>query len=53
MNHSSQTVTLTDNQHYGRRLPPQAFGHALTPIPTLVRQSVPMAFRGQTPRNSK
>jgi len=43
-----QTVTLTGDHHYGRRLPPQALGHALTAIPTIVRQSVSMAFRGRS-----
>lgn len=52
MSHVTQTITLTSDQHFGRRLPPQALGHALTAIPTLVRQSVSMAFRGRIPRNS-
>jgi hypothetical protein len=44
----NQTITLTSNHHYGRRLPPQALGYALTVIPTAVRQSISMAFRGRS-----
>ena len=48
MSHITQTITLTSDQHFGRRLPPQALGHALTAIPTVVRQSISMAFRGRS-----
>jgi hypothetical protein len=48
MSHLTQTITLTSDHHYGRRLPPQALGHALTAIPALVRQSISMAFRGRS-----
>ena len=48
MNHVTQTITLTSDQHYGRRLPPQALGHALNAIPTIVRQSIAMAFRARS-----
>ena len=48
MGHVTQTITLTSDHHYGRRLPPQALGHALTAIPAVVRQSVSMAFRGRS-----
>lgn len=48
MSHVTQTITLTSDRHYGRRLPPQALGHALTVIPAVVRQSVSMAFRGRS-----
>jgi hypothetical protein len=48
MSHVTQTITLTSDQHYGRRLPPQAVGHVLTVIPAVVRQSVSMAFRGRS-----
>ena len=48
MSHVTQTITLTSDHHYGRRLPPQALGHALTAIPAVVRQSVSMAFRGRS-----
>lgn len=44
----TQTVTLSGDHHFGRRLPPQALGHALTAISTVVRQSVSMAFRGRS-----
>jgi len=48
MSHVTQTITLMSTHHYGRRLPPQALGHALTAIPDVVRQSVSMAFRGRS-----
>jgi len=48
MRHVIQTITLTSGHHYGRRLPPQALGHALTAIPVVVRRSVSMAFRGRS-----
>lgn len=48
MSRITQTITLTSDQHFGRHLPPQALGHVLTAIPTLVRQSVSMAFRGRS-----
>ena len=49
MGHVTRTITLTSSgHHYGRRLPPQALGLALTVIPAVVRQSVSMAFRGRS-----
>ncbi|MGO9471611.1 MAG: hypothetical protein ACLQIB_07265 [Isosphaeraceae bacterium] len=48
MSNVTQTITLMGPHHYGRRLPPQAVGHALTAIPVVVRQSVSMAFRGRS-----
>jgi len=48
MSHVTQTITLTSDQHYGRRLPPQAVGLALSIIPAVVRQSISMAFRGRS-----
>ena len=48
MSHVTQTITLSSAHHYGRRLPAQAFGHALTAIPIVVRRSVSMAFRGRS-----
>ena len=48
MSRVTQTITLASDHHYGRRLPPQALGHALTAIPTVVRQSISMSFRGRS-----
>lgn len=42
----TQTVTLSSNHRYGRKVPSLALGHALTALPMVVRQSVSMAFRG-------
>ena len=48
MSHVTQTITLTSDEHYGRRLPPLALAHALSAIPKVVRQSISMAFRGRS-----
>jgi len=48
MSLTTQTITLTSDHHYGRKLPPLALGHVLTAVPTVVRQSVSMAFRGRS-----
>ncbi len=48
MNRPTQTITLTSDGHYGRELPARTLGRALTAIPTVVRQSVSMAFRGHS-----
>jgi hypothetical protein len=48
MNRPTQTITLTSDEHYGRELPSRTLGRALTAIPTVVRQSVSMAFRGHS-----
>ena len=45
---TTQTITLSSNSHYGRKIPSQALGPALTAIPVVVRQSVSMAFRGRS-----
>ena len=48
MSHVTQTITLTSDHHYGRRLPPHALGNALRAIPEVVRGAVSMAFRGRS-----
>jgi hypothetical protein len=48
MNRVTQTITLTGDEHYGRRLPPHALGQALTAIPTVACQSIAMVFRGRS-----
>jgi hypothetical protein len=48
MSRVSQSITLTSDKHYGRELPSRTLGRALTAIPTVVRQSVSMAFRGHS-----
>ncbi len=51
-----QTVTLRSDRAYRRRMPPAPIGHLILAIPTIVRQSVSMAFqrrsrpRGTPPR---
>jgi hypothetical protein len=44
----TQTITLTSDQHYGRRLPSEALGKALRAIPEVVERSISMAFRGRS-----
>ena len=48
MSHITQTITLTSDQHYGRRLPSGALGQALRAIPAAVERSISMAFRGRS-----
>ena len=48
MSHATQTITMTSDRHYGRRVPPDALGPTLTAIPTIVRQSISMAFLGRS-----
>ena len=50
MNHVIQQIVLTSPHSYGRQLPPQAIGQTLVAIPALIRQSIDMAFRGQSAR---
>ncbi|NLF09369.1 MAG: hypothetical protein GX594_15525 [Pirellulaceae bacterium] len=49
----SQTVTLTSKDHYGRRVPPKAFGELLTVIPDAVRFSIRMAFESRSRAKGK
>ncbi len=48
MSYVTHQVMLSGPNPYGHRLPPSAIGQAIVVIPTLVRQSVDMAFRGQS-----
>ena len=48
MSYVTQQVVLSGPNPHGRRLPPSAVGQAIVAIPNLVRQSVDMAFRGQS-----
>lgn len=41
-------VTLRSAEHYGRRVPAQAFGAVVGLIPAAVRQSILMAFQGRS-----
>lgn len=44
----TQTITLSGDHHYGRRLPPQALGRVLSTTSTVVRQSISMALLGRS-----
>ncbi len=48
-----QTITLKSREHFGRRVPSQAFGCVLEVIPEAVRQSVRMAFEGRSRAKGK
>jgi hypothetical protein len=56
MSMTIQTVTLSSNGHFGRKVPPKAFGELLRIIPDAIRFSVRMAFesrsqgKGKSPR---
>lgn len=43
-----QTIRLTGDNHYGCKAPPALPGTVLRMLPDLVKQSVLMAFEGQT-----
>lgn len=53
MNHVTQQIVLTSPHSYGWQLPPQPIGQTLVAIPDLVRQSIDMAFRGQSAAKGK
>jgi len=44
----TRTLTLRSEKHYGRRVPPQAFGEILRTFPHLFRGSVRMSFEGRS-----
>ncbi len=48
MRHVVQTVTLTSEAHYGKRVPPAPFGALLKEIPAVLRGSTLMAFQGRS-----
>src|SRR5579883_2118179 len=50
---TTQTITLKSREHFGRRVPSQAFGRVLEVIPEAVRQSVRMAFEGRSRAKGK
>lgn len=44
----TRTLTLRSDEHYGQRVPPQAFGEILRTFPRLLRGSVRMSFEGRS-----
>ncbi|MCC5828519.1 MAG: hypothetical protein JJU36_03640 [Phycisphaeraceae bacterium] len=44
----TRTLTLRSEEHYGKRVPPQAFGEILRTFPRLLRGSVRMSFEGRS-----
>lgn len=43
-----RTLTLRSDEHYGQRVPPQAFGEILRTFPELLLRSVRMSFEGRS-----
>jgi len=48
MKYVTQTLTLRSDEHYGKRVPPQAFGEILRTLPHLLRGSIRMSFEGRS-----
>lgn len=48
-----QTITLTSDEHFGRKVPSRAFGEILRVIPDAVRYSVRMAFEARSRATGK
>lgn len=48
-----QTVTLHSEQHFGKKLPPKAFGELLRVIPEAIRFSIRMAFESRSQAKGK
>ena len=44
----TQSIVLRSRQHYGQRVPMEAFGHAQEMLPGAIRQSVRMALEGRS-----
>ena len=53
MSYVTQRVLLSSTKHYGDRLPPEAVGQTLVTIPSLIRRSIDMVFRGQSTAKGK
>ncbi len=53
MNTTTQTVTLKSKDHYGKKVPPKAFGEFLTVLPDAVRFSIRMAFESRSRARGK
>ena len=53
MSTTVQILTLTSNEHFGRKVPPKAFGELLRVIPDAVRFSIRMAFESRSRAKGK
>lgn len=53
MSTTVQTVTLTSDGHFGRKVPPKALGELLRVIPEAVRFSIRMAFESRSRAKGK
>jgi hypothetical protein len=53
MSGSIQTVTLHSEQHFGKQLPPKAFGELLRVLPEAIRFSIRMAFESRSQAKGK
>lgn len=53
MSETLQTVTLHSDKHFGRKVPPKAFGELLRVIPDAIRFSIRMAFESRSQAKGK
>ena len=53
MNTTIQTVTLRSEAHFGRKVPPKAFGDLLRNLPDAIRFSIRMAFESRSQAKGK
>ena len=53
MSTTRQTVVLTSKDHYGRKVPPKAFGGLLSVLPDAIRYSIRMAFESRSRARGK
>ncbi len=53
MSDTIQTITLTSEQHFGRRIPCRAIGEVLRVLPDVIRASIRMAFESRSDATGK
>ena len=53
MSTTVQTVTLSSNAHFGRKVPAKAFGELLRVIPDAIRYAIRMAFESRSRAKGK
>ncbi len=53
MSDTIQTITLTSEQHFGRRIPSKALGEVLRVLPDAIRASIRMAFESRSDAKGK
>jgi hypothetical protein len=53
MSETIQTVRLSSHEHFGRKVPPKAFGELLRVLPDAIRFSIRMAFESRSQGKGK